>query len=216
MNDMFRNRRTRRPSPWLFAAVALGFAAAAWLLRPGRRLPTQARTTERDGVGPVTVRRYWVEVQGAQQAPEAVVRAALDRFPELMPRPLAITRKVRGKPGQGAVGDRFFILMLIRRGLVETEIVEPLRFRERTLRLHPESGYMEFSAQPGEAGRYRLQVETRARTSTWADRLAYLLGMIALQEANWQIVLGRAAELSGGEIVDRGSETVEFGSTPRD
>lgn len=215
MNDMSRTRR-HPASPWLFAAVALAFAAAAWLLRPGRRLPALRRTTERDGVGPVTVRRYWVEVRGAEQPPEAVVRQVLDRFPELMPRPLAITRKVRGTPGKGQKGDRFFILMLIRRGFVETELVEPLRFRERTLRLHPESGYMEFSAHPKGAGHYRLQVETRARTSTWADRLAYLLGMVALQEANWQIVLGRAAELSGGEIVDRGSETVEFGSTPKD
>ncbi len=189
-------------------------ALALWLLRPGRRKPALAPTTERDGLGPVTLRRYWVDVEGASRTPEQVVKDVLDNFPKVMPWPFAMTFKTVGRPGQGAKGDRYFILMMVRRGFVETELVEPLRFRNRTLRLHPESGWVEFKAIPLEEGRYRLQVQSSVRTSTWADRLAYLMGMSGLQAHTWQTVLQRALALSGGHETGKGTDTGEFETVP--
>ncbi|WP_291425437.1 hypothetical protein [Deinococcus sp.] len=194
----------------LLPATALGL----WLLRPGKDKPELAPTTEKDGVGPVTIRRYWVDVQHARKSPEDVVAGVLNHFPEVMPKLLATTTKVKGEPGVGHKGDRYFILMLLRRGYVETELVEPLRFRNRTLRMHPESGWVEFKAIPTGPGAYRLQVQSCVRASTRADRLAYLAGMSLAQRANWQTVLERALLLSGGTEVNRGTDTGEFETVP--
>lgn len=195
----------------LLPAAALGL----YLLRPGKPKPTLAPTTERDGVGPVTLRRYWVDVQDAQQTPEEVVQHVLDHFQDIMPRPLAMTFKVKGEAHRGRKGDRFFILMLVRLGFVEVELVEPLRFRNRTLRLHPESGWVEFQAIPtDEAGRYRLQVKSSVRTSTRADRLGYLLGMSNAQSHTWETVLQKALKISGGTEANRGRDTGEFEHVP--
>lgn len=203
---------------WLMlGGVATALGLGLWLLHPGRTKPALAPTTERDGVGPVTLRRYWLDVQEASQPPEMVVKAVLDHFPEHMPKPLAMTFKIRGKRGVGRVGDRYFILMLVRRGFIETEVVEPLRFRNRTLRLHPESGWVELKAIPSEADRgysYRLQVQSSVRTSTRADRLAYLLGMSGLQARTWESVLEHALALSGGNERQRGRDTGEFDHVP--
>lgn len=198
----------------LLLAVALGW----WLSRPGRQKDTLEPTTERDGVGPATLRRYWLDVEGATLPPEQVLRRVLDNFAQIMPRPLAITWKVKGDPSRGQEGDRYFILMLVRVGLVETEVVEALRFRNRTLRPHPESGWVEFRVIPKSQGKsqgaYRLQVQSSVRTTTRADRLAYLLGMAGVQALNWHTVLQRALKVSGGHEVNRGRDTAEFGHVP--
>lgn len=202
-----------RKVPLKFMALLPLAALVLWLIRPARDKPAMTPTTERDGLGPVTIRRYWLDVQEAKEPPEAVVKQVLDHFAQIMPWPLAMTFKVRGQPNVGRKDDRYFILMLVRRGFVETEIVEPLRFRNRTLRLHPEAGWVEFKAMPT-AGGYRLQVQSSVRTSTWADRLAYLLGMSGLQAHTWETVLQRALALSGGQAAGKGRDTEEFEEAP--
>lgn len=194
----------------LASASVLGW----WLLRPGNRKPTLAPTTERDGVGPATLRRYWVDVTDARLSPEEVVRHVLDHFAEIMPKPLAMTFKIKGEEGKGRVGDRYFILMLVRRGFVEVEVIEPLRFRNRTLRMHPESGWVEFKAIPTGEGSYRLQVQSSVRTSTLADRLAYKLGMARAQSFTWETVLQQALAISGGTEAGKGRDTGEFEYVP--
>ena len=199
-----------------YLALLPAAALSLWLMRPGRRKHALAPTTERDGLGPVTLRPYWVDVEGAKRPPEAVVKDVLDHFPDIMPWPFAMTFKVRGTPEVGRKGDRYFILMTVRRGFVETELVEPLRFRNRTLRLHPESGWVEFKAVPlnGSEGRYRLQVQSSVRTSTLADRLAYLMGMSGVQAHTWETVLQKALALSGGTEGGKGRDTEEFEHVP--
>lgn len=189
-------------------------ALALWLMRPGQSKPELAPTTERDGVGPATLRRYWIDIEDARKPPEEVLKAVLGNFAPLMPRPLASTLKVRGRPGVGRKGDRYFILMLVRPGFVETEVVEPLRFRNRTLRLHPESGWVEFRAIPRGKNAYRLQVQSSVRTSTLADRLAYKLGMSVAQARTWETMLQKALALSGGRATDKGRDTGEFETVP--
>lgn len=195
---------------WLLPAAALG----AYLLRPGKPKPQLAPTTERDGVGPATLRRYWVDVQNARKSPEEVVQAVLHNFASIMPRPLAMTWKVKGQEQQGQKGDRYFIMMLVRPGFVETEVVEPLRFRNRTLRLHSEAGWVEFKAIPRSPTSYRLQVQSSVRTSTPLDRLAYKLGMSIAQSTVWHTVLEKAVALSGGQETNRGRDTGEFENVP--
>lgn len=205
-------RQKRKRQVWLLALPAA--VALWWLLRPARSKPEVAATTERDGLGPATLRRYWADIEHARKTPEEVVQAVLNDFASIMPRPLAMTWKVRGQENQGQKGDRYFILMLVRPGFVETEVVEPLRFRNRTLRLHSESGWVEFQAIPDSSSRYRLQVQSSVRTTTLLDRLAYKLGMANAQSYVWHTVLDRAAKLSGGTVVNTGRATGEFDTVP--
>ncbi|WP_309571336.1 hypothetical protein [Deinococcus sp.] len=171
-------------------------------------------TTLADGLGPVTVRRYWRDVQGARRPPEAVVTWVVDHFQEVMPRPLAFVWKTAGAAGQARVGDCFFLILLVRRAWVRLAVLEPHRFRNATLRHHPESGWVEFRAVPHRSGSYRLEIESQARSSTWMDRLAYLLGNSAVQRATWEIVLNRAVAFSGGAATIRGHHTTEHAFLP--
>ncbi len=194
--------------------LSLGLLALA---RPARRLPGEAPTTEADGLGPVTERIYWQNVSGLSQSPSALVTEVLGHFPALMPRPLAFTRKVRGQAGIGRTGDRFFFLLFgLRRAWVEVESVSPGSFRNRTLRHHPDAGWVTFNAEELEGGVVRLKVHSRVRSSTWLDRLSYLAGVRYLQRLTWQGLLRRAARLGGGHCLDWGHQTAEYSAGERD
>ncbi|ULH15766.1 hypothetical protein MF271_03770 [Deinococcus sp. KNUC1210] len=200
-----------RPS---FLAAVLPMTGLLWLARPARRLPPDTLTSEADGLGPVTERWYWLDVRAADRSPEDLVKAVLDDFPRIMPPVISWTRKVQGTPGLGSVGDRYFFLLIARRAWVQTDLRTPRLFRNRTLRHHPESGWVAFSAEPQESGVLRLMVHSRVRASTRLDRLTYLLGMREVQRLTWEIVLRRALALSGGQQVDHGHHTVEYAYAP--
>ena len=202
-----------RPAAWLLLPLLTG---TLWLARPARRLPGDALTSEADGLGPITERWYWLNVQDASLPAEALVGAVLDDFPRIMPPPLVWTRKVRGVFGAGRPGDQYFLLLLLRRAWVQTEACMPTSFRNRTLRHHPEAGWVQFSAENigGPPGSYRLTVHSRVRASTRLDRLSYLLGMREVQRLMWETVLRRALALSGGRQVGWGHRTVEYPAAP--
>ena len=191
-------------------AALLPLTGLLWLARPARRLPPDTLTSESDGLGPVTERWYWLDVQQMMASPAQLVQTALNRFPALMPPVLAWTRKVRGEPGVGRATDRFFLLLLLRRAWVQTESLTPTSFRNRTLRHHPDSGWVEFSVQAQAAGVYRLTVHSRVRASTRLDRLTYLCGMREVQRLTWEIFLRRVLALSGGQKIGHGHRTVEY------
>ena len=185
--------------------------------RPARWLPTKEPTTEADGLGPVTERVYWQDVSGLSKSPSALTTGVLGHFPSLMPRPLAFTRKVRGTAGTGRPGDRFFFLLFgMRRAWVEVESVSPNAFRNRTLRHHPDAGWLTFSAEELEGGVVRLKVHSRVRSSTRLDRFAYLAGVRYLQRLTWQGLLRRAARFGGGHCLGWGHQTAEYSAAWRD
>lgn len=67
-------------NPQLVVALALLLKGPADPLRP---------LTLADGVGPVTRRRYWLEIEGAECSPEEVARYWRKRFPQHAPKWLA-------------------------------------------------------------------------------------------------------------------------------
>ena len=194
----------------LLAALLVPLSGLLWLARPARRLPPDTLTSEADGLGPVTERWYWLDVKDMALTPEQLVKAVLDAFPRVMPPVIAWTRKGKGTPGLGSVGDRYFFLLIVRRAWVQTDLLSPTSFRNRTLRHHPDSGWVEFSAVEQSGGVVRLLVHSRVRASTRLDRLTYLLGMREVQRLTWEIVLRRALALSGGRQVGHGHRTIEY------
>jgi hypothetical protein len=192
----------------------LGGAGLLWLARPARRLAPDTLTAEGDGLGPVTERWYWLDVEGARLTPEQLVQRVLDDFPRIMPPVISSTRKVRGQSGQGKVGDRYFLMLLMRRAWVETESLAPDTFRNRTLRHHPDAGWVTFHVEAQGDGGQRISVHSRVRSSTRLDRLTYLLGMHAVQRLTWETVLRRALAISGGRQIRRGHHTTEFPYVP--
>lgn len=199
----------RRPGTTKLVAILMA-GGMGWLLtKPARRLPPLTPTTLADGLGPVVERHFWIEVSGARQSALQVVEHAVDSFPELMPRPLAFVWKLTGAPQSAQVGDRYGLIMAARLGATRLALREPLRFREQTLRHHPESGWTQLRAFPGDADGYRLEVLTCTRSSTRLDRLGYLLGVSRLQRLTWEGFLQRLLTYSGGRQTGAGHHTVE-------
>lgn len=198
---------SRSPLRWLaLPAVAL----VAYLLR-GPSDPLRPSGPE-DGVGPMTRRRYWVEVEAAHRTPEEVATHWRDHLPDHAPKWLAWFRGLDHPVPPVRLGDRLQIqMLLIRRGRVVVEHVDPLGFRVRTLRLHPDAGTSDFRVYPNDqAGGMVLQIESLLRTNSHFDRLAYIFGVHAAQRRNWELTLTSVARYAGGRLVNRGHESLEM------
>ncbi|CAM3190454.1 DUF1990 domain-containing protein [Deinococcus saxicola] len=201
------SRLPRLPVLPMLALPAL--ALAAYALK-GPADPLRPSGPE-DGVGPLTRRRYWVEVEGAARPPVELAEHWRNHLPDHAPKWLAWFRGLDHPVPPVNRGDRLRIqMLLIRRGRVVVEHVDPLGFRVRTLRLHPDAGTSDFRVYPGEGpGQMTLQIESLLRTNSLLDRLAYVLGVHAAQRRNWELTLDSVARSSGGRTVSRGYESLE-------
>ncbi|MFC4640200.1 hypothetical protein [Deinococcus hohokamensis] len=191
--------------------LALPALALSALALKGPSDPLRPSTPE-DGVGPLTRRRYWAEIEDATHSPEEVAAHWRDHLPDHAPKWLAWFRGLDHPVPPVRRGDRLWIrMLLIRRGRVVIEHVDPLGFRVRTLRLHPDAGTSDFRVYPGEVPRRMiLQIESLLRTNSHFDRLAYIFGVHAAQRRNWELTLLSVANYAGGRIINRGHESLEM------
>ncbi|WP_019011980.1 DUF1990 family protein [Deinococcus aquatilis] len=200
----------------LTSLLALPALAVAALILRGPQEPLRPSTPQ-EGVGPLTRRRYWAEVQGCTRTPQDIAADWRHHLPQHAPKALAWFRGLDHPVPPISQGDRLWILLLCtRRARVVIEHVDDLDFRARTLRLHPDAGTSEFRVLPGKrAGHLVLQVESVMRNQSHFDRMAYVLGVHALQRMTWERVLDSVAAFSGGQIINRGHESVELPMLPR-
>lgn len=200
----------------LISLLALPALAVAALILRGPQEPLRPSTPQ-EGVGPLTRRRYWAEVQGCTRTPQDIAADWRHHLPQHAPKALAWFRGLDHPVPPISQGDRLWILLLCtRRARVVIEHVDDLGFRARTLRLHPDAGTSEFRVLPGKrAGHLVLQVESVMRNQSHFDRMAYVLGVHALQRMTWERVLDSVAAFSGGQIINRGHESVELPMLPR-
>ena len=184
------------------ALSALRFRGPSDPLRP---------STPEDGVGPLTRRRYWIDIEDTVRSPEEVAEHWREHLPDHAPKWLAWFRGLDHPIPPVQRGDRLRIrMLLIRRGRVVIEHVDPLGFRVRTLRLHPDAGTSDFRVYPGEQpGQMILQIESLLRTNSQFDRLAYIFGVHAAQRRNWELTLLSVAKYAAGKIINRGHESLE-------
>ena len=203
----------RKPAALRLGWLVLSAALLALLWRFPRH--SWRPSSLADGVGPVTQRRYWLDLSGTTRSAGETSDLLLQTLPELVPPALAHFR--RRRPGQGDTGveDLFSILMIgLRRGRVRVAKLWENGFRLQTLRQHPESGWTEFRVLPlppsqGEGGQ-RLEICSLMRASSRLDRLAYLLGVSTLQRLTWESTLRRAQQVSGGRKTGQGQRTEEW------
>ncbi|MFB9991035.1 DUF1990 family protein [Deinococcus oregonensis] len=198
------------------ALLALPALALTALILRGPPDPLRPSTPE-DGVGPLTRRRYWAEVEGATRTPQEIAADWRHHLPQHSPKALAWFRGLDHAAPPIEQGDRLWILLLgLRRARVVIEHVDDLGFRARTLRLHPDAGTSEFRVLPGKrAGHLVLQVESIMRTHSHFDRIAYVMGVHAAQRTAWERVLDSVAAFSGGHLTNRGHESVELPMLPQ-
>lgn len=187
---------------------------AAYLTRT-LRLPVAGWTLTgaEDGVGPLTVRQYWVDIEGMRPSRAQLVGEVLQGLSSIFSSPLSVFRRARITEAPTAPGDTFTILMTgFRRGRVRVAEVSPEHFLLQTLKQHPESGTTEFRVDPlvGETTGFRVSIVSRMRSSSWIDRVAYLVGMGILQRLTWETALRRVLRLSGGRKVSHGVATHEW------
>jgi nucleoside-diphosphate-sugar epimerase len=154
-------------------------------------LPEQAVTA---GVGQLQRKRFWADIAGSRLAPRTLRQRFLSELGEILPMETG-GATARRKPL--AVGDVFTIDLPLR-GTVSMRVLEvaPERLTFLTLDGHPLAGAVSFLFQPGP----RFEVELHARSGTGLDAVAMALGGNVLQDATWENVVERMAEVAGGRI----------------
>lgn len=210
-----------RPQLSSFASLLVGSAATFLALQQldtrGRQL-AQARSEQptglRNGVGPVVRRKVWAQVRGAQHSAQDVTQDLMQHFPEYMPSALSWVLRRRPRSAPVREGEKFDIqLFLLRRAKVKVDDITPLSFTIRTLRQHPDAGFVKIAARPiggPNSHDFELDIESIVRSSNVFDRAVYVSGIKWLQHFNWEIVLGRALEYAGGQIINRDALIEEY------
>lgn len=158
-----------------------------------------------DGVGALLHRRYWVVVDGADTAPEALITGFAGEPNRGAPADFAVFEKTRGRPGMLAVGDEFVIRMPGPwDGPVRVIACTPTSFRLATLHGHLEAGQIEFRALRDDDGALRFEIESRARPGDHLSRLLYdHLGLAKeVQLTLWVETCLAMAERAGGRLRD--------------
>lgn len=212
------SRRAFIPSP-LSQALLSGiftYSALRQLDTAGRARAKQ-RAEEpaylRDGVGPVVYRHLKARVEGSPHSAPEVAAQLSQHFPEYMPSLLSWVRRRRPRQAPIRAGEKLDIqLFLLRRAKVRVDDVTAPSFTIRTLRQHPDAGSIKISVKPeeGPPHTYTLCIESVVRSSDHFDRLIYRLGIKWLQHSNWEIVLQRALDYAGGQVIYKEEEVREY------
>ena len=153
-----------------------------------------------DGAGPLFHRRYRIRMrETALSARELLACVAADPD-RVAPSEFASFHKVRGEPGEMAVGDEYVVRMASPwDGPVRVVERTPASFRFVTLEGHLEAGQIRFSAHEKD-GLVVFEIESWARSAGRLVDLMYdrLRFTKEVQVHMWVSTLQRVAELSGG------------------
>ncbi len=194
--------------------LVLGSATATFTLLgqlPQAKARSEQLTSLRDGVGPVVRRKVWAEVRGSVHSAPEVIDTLLQHFPEYMPSLLSWVFRRRPPQSRVREGEKLDIrLFLLRVGKVQVSDITPLSFTIRTLCQHPDAGLVKVSARPVSSTHFELDIESVVRSSNGFDRAVYRSGIKWLQHSNWEIVLSRALEYAGGQVVQRDALVEEY------
>ncbi|HEX8557546.1 MAG TPA: NAD-dependent epimerase/dehydratase family protein [Pyrinomonadaceae bacterium] len=149
-----------------------------------------------EGVGPLLHKRFWADIRGSRLTPTALVEAFRERCAEVMP------LEFSAEPGTPRVIEEGVTLTLALplRGNVQVRVEEVAarRVTFATVEGHMLAGVIRFTAAGERRGEVRFSVEIHARAATALDWLALNTVGDSLQRSNWEQVVGRVVELSGG------------------
>ncbi len=149
------------------------------------------------GIGTLKRKRYWADIEGANQTPDAMFQLFTARFNDITP----VFVEARAEPGtRGVIADgETLTLALPMRGHVQVRVAG-LQSRSVTLLTlvgHPLAGAVRFLVES--RGRtLRFQVEVFHRAANMIDLIAMRTLGDRLQSHTWSHVVERVVELSGG------------------
>lgn len=149
-----------------------------------------------EGVGPLRHKRFWADIRGSRHTPTALVEEFREHCAECMP------LEFSAEPGTPRVVEEGVTLTLglPLRGNVQVRVEEvaPRRVTFATVEGHMLAGMIQFKASGDKRRAVRFLVEIHARAATALDLLAMNTVGDALQQSNWEEVVTRVVQLSGG------------------
>ena len=161
-----------------------------------------------DGVGGLEEKRFWADITGSRYGAEQLMEIFRRRITEIMPIEFSAEP---GAPREVIEGATLTAALPLRGNIqIRVEEVTPTEVTFATLRGHPMAGVVRFSVRELEGGALRFLVSVFARAATRFDWVAMsTVGSVA-QNSNWQTVVERMVEISGGTApgVETQSEVV--------
>lgn len=171
--------------------------------------PTQLPS---EGVGTLTMKRYWVDIARSRYDAEALLEQIRLRLPELMPEPLAM--RPASRAASVDAGDTL-VIDLPMRGQCQVRIAE-VSNRSITLLTvagHPLAGAVRLAVEPKSESANLLcfEIQVFDRAGSVVDQMLMRLGGEWLQRASWVELADNVAKLSGGSSsgVETDSTTLE-------
>lgn len=154
------------------------------------------------GTGPLLQRDYWAVIRSAELDPAELIDVLCSRFPALAPadlvrfaptldRPLALGDEMRVR----IAGAGEFRVRVIHRDLQSLTFV--------TLIGHPEAGRITFGAYRNRRGELVFHIRSRARVSSRARLLGFLLAGDPMQTNSWTDFINRVAATFGRGVAGK-------------
>ncbi|HEY4305326.1 MAG TPA: NAD-dependent epimerase/dehydratase family protein [Gemmatimonadaceae bacterium] len=150
-----------------------------------------------DGVGPLTMKRYWIDITNSPYDADGLFDVIRLRLPELMAEPLAV-RSAERTAAPVEEGQTFVVDLPVR-GQCQVRIGE-VASRSLTLLTvsgHPIAGAVRLSVEPHEAG-LRFEIHVFDRAGSFFDQLLMRAGGELLQRATWLELADNVAKVAGG------------------
>jgi len=165
----------------------------AGLKKLADRLPEQLPDK---GIGQLKRKRFWVDITGLTCSATELFEQLRTRFGTIMPIDAA------AEPGTDDVldvGETITMELPVRGHIqVRCERIENGRITLVTCEGHPLAGAVQFIVEPQVGGVVRFEVRVYDRPATVIDFLAMRAIGDMMQNANWDEVVRRVVELSGG------------------
>ncbi len=156
------------------------------------------------GVGPMLQRDYWAMIDGCQCKPSEVMALVASRFPEFPPAEVVIFECDGGIDSQRglSVGDELDIQIKLA-GAARVRVVQkaPCSLTLATLAGHPESGRITFGAYRNDQGDVIFHIRSRARSSSVANYVGFLVGGDPMQTGTWTDFVNNVAVTCGRGVV---------------
>jgi hypothetical protein len=157
---------------------------------------------QESGVGPLLERDYWAVIRSANVDPAGLIDGLCRRFPALAPEELVRFAslpesglEVGAEMGVRIAGAGDFGVRVIHRDGQSLTLA--------TLPGHPEAGRITFGAYRNRRGALVFHIRSRARASSVARLLGFLLAGDAMQTNTWSDFINRVAATFGGGVVGR-------------
>jgi uncharacterized protein YbjT (DUF2867 family) len=148
-----------------------------------------------EGVGPLQHKKFWADIVDSRHTPHGLLEEFRARCGEVMPLEFSAEP---GAPRVVAAGVTLTLGLPLRGNVqVRVEEVAPRRITFSTVEGHMLAGMIQFTTE-GEKRAVRFAVEIHARAATGLDLLAMSTVGDSLQRSNWEEVVRRVVNLSGG------------------